>query len=707
MSQAVPPPTRPHLAVEQVQTATVGNAHGIRLGEEYLFVMIEHLIEERQWRFRLRDLRQQPVLPQSSWFTLQDPEQLRRNGNARRLRDLIGGEFDDLDGVIDMIIARIQENEVYFMVEPEDEEEAGGANSEPLHLSDEEWGRVEEILNNPNPMRHIKTLLDQVIAGEDDNKQIIFVILLGGKSHETYLKQMVLIKGESGAGKSTLMGIADYFKVKEVGRFTKHALDWATDLANYEVLKLKELGNSDNEDEGISTIRFLSSDDKGYVVEAPFRDPHTGRMVNQTNRIPPITIISSTTRVDIEKQYNRRNWIFNPDESRDQTERIRQWQVRHEEELSRVSLGIMRETRKEYAERILRGVIQRLEMCTVHVTFNDALTNLLEGRNLRVRGDYSRLITLVKLYGILNQRNLPHIDLTDRREVIMTPEKAMEILQLAIGPLTAMTSSIENRESKIFKLLKDFDCTYKNAAIDRKLRARISAEGESNPSDDTIRGYLRQLELSGYMTSEDLGKREGKVWYLLYDLDEIERRMSVISDRLSRPATMITQMWDQEIAYLESLVAEEQPEEPTAGEEDAPAEMVVVPEVGDFSEISPELRTAISALLPMLRQLRNAQTPQVEAEARAQATVEAGRAGPEATVPTTLTAPGRETLFVLMKRGTDFFIEECFYKELVDEEGIHQALGIERETLTRILSAMSRDSGCPVFSPYPGKWKTK
>jgi len=28
MSQSVPPPTRPHLAVEQVQTVMVGNTHG-------------------------------------------------------------------------------------------------------------------------------------------------------------------------------------------------------------------------------------------------------------------------------------------------------------------------------------------------------------------------------------------------------------------------------------------------------------------------------------------------------------------------------------------------------------------------------------------------------------------------------------------------------------------------------------------------------
>ena len=169
---------------------------------------------------------------------------------------------------------------------------------------------------------------------------------------------------------------------------------------------------------------------------------------------------------------------------------------------------------------------------------------------------------------------------------------------------------------------------------------------------------------------------------------------------------MITLMWDQEIAYLEGLAAETPQAEATA-EEDASAEVVVVPGVGDFSEISQELRVALGALLPMLRQMRDTQAPCVEAEAQARAEAEAEKAGPELQVPTTLEAPGRMSLFEMMERVVSHVTEECFYKELVDEEGIHQVTGIDRETLIRVLEAMKRDSGCPVFSPYPGKWRVK
>jgi hypothetical protein len=55
-------------------------------------------------------------------------------------------------------------------------------------------------------------------------------------------------------------------------RFTEHALDYA-DLPGYEILKLKGLGCVDDEKERgqISTVRFLSTDDKEYTVEHTVR----------------------------------------------------------------------------------------------------------------------------------------------------------------------------------------------------------------------------------------------------------------------------------------------------------------------------------------------------------------------------------------------------------------------------------------------------
>ncbi|MGI0090833.1 MAG: hypothetical protein ACREBS_03900 [Nitrososphaerales archaeon] len=44
-------------------------------------------------------------------------------------------------------------------------------------------------------------------------------------------------------------------------------------LSGYNVLVLKEVAYLDNEDQGQSTLRFLSVDDDRYTVEVPIRDP--------------------------------------------------------------------------------------------------------------------------------------------------------------------------------------------------------------------------------------------------------------------------------------------------------------------------------------------------------------------------------------------------------------------------------------------------
>jgi len=114
--------------------------------------------------------------------------------------------------------------------------------------------------------------LDNVICGESENKQAILILLTGSKYKDIEKKSIVILKGTEGSGKSTLAStLSTFFKTKEVGRFSQHALDY-TNLEGFEVLYLKELGSMDMEKQGISTIKFLGVDDRGYTVEITVRD---------------------------------------------------------------------------------------------------------------------------------------------------------------------------------------------------------------------------------------------------------------------------------------------------------------------------------------------------------------------------------------------------------------------------------------------------
>jgi len=60
----------------------------------------------------------------------------------------------------------------------------------------------------------------------------------------------------------------------------------------------------------------------GFVVEYTVKD-NAGRFRTEQRRIPAMTVISTTTRLLLDSQFERRAWLFNVDESEQQTERIK------------------------------------------------------------------------------------------------------------------------------------------------------------------------------------------------------------------------------------------------------------------------------------------------------------------------------------------------------------------------------------------------
>jgi len=408
---------------------------------------------------------------------------------------------------------------------------------------------VERILASENPIMEIEKHLDNIIAGERENKIIIFILLLSGKFNNPQMKQMILLKGTEGSGKSTLMKIADFFKTKDVGRFSEHALDY-TNLDGYEILRLKEIGNMDEEKQGVSTIKFLSSDDKGYIVEVTVRDKETGRFTTEEHRIPPITLISGTTRVILDPQFVRRNWILNPDESEEQTAKVLEWKARYKQELNEVALGIKHFTSLDYSREVLNQLVKQLEPCKIIVPFPKALTELLNNKVLRVRGDYDKIMAFLELYCFLNQNRLPKKEVNGKKIVFAKPQICLEALKIVQQPLINMTISLEKRTQKLIEILKKLGLTSKGTIITKDARNKIAVS--MRRSERTIRSYLAEWETAGYLSSSE---QKPKNYTLLYDLREIEEKISGISAKLDSADSLIAKM-QEEAQKLLTLLSE-------------------------------------------------------------------------------------------------------------------------------------------------------
>ena len=411
---------------------------------------------------------------------------------------------------------------------------------------------VQRVLDADNQLDALKPHLDTMAIGEDNTKKTLCVLLLSSKEKNAESKQIIILKAESGAGKSTLIRklIAGY-KVKEVGRFSEHALDYSN-LSEFDILVLKELGSMDEEKQGVSTIKFLSSDDRGYTVEITSKNAETGKFQTEQYKIPAITVVSSTTRLILDAQFERRSWPLGLDESQQQTERIKSWKSQMELQNAEKLLSLRRVTDYEFSTEVYRRFIEKYEPKTVIIPFPKQLLDVLGVEVLRVRGDFDKLLNFTKFYATLNLKRLQEIK---ENVYVLSPEVAIEGLRIALEPLSTMLSRVDKRARAVFDALKktvdvemvhadkggqtekEIRYDHKNAKIDKKTRELIAVS--IGKSEKTVRNFFSELENAGYVSGD--GKKP-KTFTLLYDVVEIEKKVSGIADKLKSDDNLITEM---------------------------------------------------------------------------------------------------------------------------------------------------------------------
>jgi hypothetical protein len=423
---------------------------------------------------------------------------------------------------------------------------------------------VQKIVDADNQLEALQPYLDVMIVGEINTKKCLVVLLSSAKLPNPESKQIVILKAESGAGKTTLMRNASQgYRVKNVGRFSAHALDYSN-LADFEILSLKELGSMDEEKQGISTIKFLSSDDMGYTVEITVKDEETGKFTTEQRTIPPITVVSSTTRLVLDPQFERRAWPLGLDETSEQTKKIAEWYATQEIEKSEKMLGLKKLTSYEFSGAVYSRFIERFQPRNIIVPFPHQLVRLLGYDALRVRGDIGKLLIFVKLYGNFNLKRLQKI----RDVYIASPQVAIEALSIVLEPLVAMLSRIDKRSKQLFEILRSIkhveqvhaedqhagfvekEITYneKGNKIDRTTREEIAVK--IGKSERIVRRFFNQLETGGYVSSDR--KSKSKVFTLLYDVDDIEKKFNGISDKLKTSENLMLEMEKEAQEWLRS-----------------------------------------------------------------------------------------------------------------------------------------------------------
>jgi len=521
------------------------NTRGISIGEEDIFIEITK--KKKVWKLKVQDMFSNDVL--TGWVKLLDFGDLRHSRRAKPIRDVLKKRWPKHSTrIVEQVIIQIEGHKGEWQAKKK-----GQTEEIKPYFSEGVEGYIQiehaKIVDAENQLEMLTPHLDNVIVKEEDNKKAISVLLAGSKFSDVAKKQIILLKGTAGGGKSTLAReLCQNYRVKEVGRFSAHALDYAN-LEGFDVLLLKELGAMDMEKQGVSTLKFLSSDDRGYTVEITVKDEETGRFTTEQHQIPCMTVVSTTTRLILDSQFERRAWLFNVDETKEQTKEVAFWKAKRKRQQAEKLLGLREIADYEFSREVLKRFVEQLTPKKIIIPFPETLTEVLGYDALRVRGDLDKIYAFVELYGLFNLKRLQKL----KDDIYaLTPEVCMEALQIIMKPLANMISRMDDRTTQILTTLKELKISNSQDTITKSDRERIAVH--LGKSENTVRKFLNFLEHSGFLSGD--GKKP-KTHILLYSVEKIEADLAGISSKLESPNVLMDKMAEEAQDMLKTVSCNE------------------------------------------------------------------------------------------------------------------------------------------------------
>ena len=283
------------------------------------------------------------------------------------------------------------------------------------------------------------------LVGEKANKLLCYLAMTSRKTADPL---SVLILSSSGAGKTALQDAALAFcppeDVVKLTSLTGKALFYKDETSlMHKVLALEEGAGAE---EAAYAIRNLISA-KELVVEATIKDLITGRLTTMANRVKgPTSVFYTVTDPEVDPETRSRFWVLGIDESREQTDRILEFQ------------------RQRQTLTGLRGDVAADPVVSVHRNFqrllrplavvNPYASGLSYGdTRLQARRDQPKYLNLIKAVAFLRQMQKPvrtwvqhgrgveyiEVDLEDIR---IANELAVELLARSLDELSHPARSL-------------------------------------------------------------------------------------------------------------------------------------------------------------------------------------------------------------------------------------------------------------------------
>ena len=469
----------------------------------------------------------------TAWVTVEKPEKLRTSRNAKVIREVLKKEHPaDWRIILERAIERIQTAVANFKKEKEVTEK----EEEKIEVPEEIRKKAEELLHNPRILHVVLKDINRFVVGEEKEILLCFLLSLSCKSKKDYA--FFIVSGDSSAGKSWLVQHVLRYTPKEwwrkVGRLSRTALDYLQDQDFYLLWIQERRGGR----EASESIRLSSVEDGGTEIWVTARNPETGEFETRVYHVPGRSIITTTVDTDIDSQDLTRSWIISVDESKEQTERILEYQASEAQnpfEL-RKALG------KEEGDQSI--VIQEALRClewdfTVIIPFADEIKNIVPSDQVRVRRDLKKFYRLIRVITLLHQKMRPQFTVNGEKFLVSSPEDLYIACVVAGESFRQTVMGLDRREKEVIQVLKEEDGWLTRRQIAQRCRKSMSWAYERLTSlinkgvvdvDESERPYR-------YSLRENNGEKHSSTFFDRLSFSVLEKKFKSFLERMCVTST--------------------------------------------------------------------------------------------------------------------------------------------------------------------------
>ena len=391
----------------------------------------------------------------------------------------------------------IEEVEARFLkiikrLNKEKQQEQDNRTEKKVDLTKEQRKAAEKFLNNPDLVKELlRDLTIMGLVGEEMNKLLLYLIMTSRKIADPL---SAYILGRSSGGKSWLVKRAALLMPPGSGIMVNSSSDQAMYYTGRDLIgKLVILGEFSGAENIERELRQILSDGKISRM-VTMKDPVSGAMkTGYVEAYGPISFISTTTNSDVNPENLSRCLILYPDETPQQSKRIKKYQ----DKLRGSKEGYILKSKIEEVMKKHHAVQQMLDDIVIFNPFVDEIefpTIILKGRRV-----YINFLTVIDMVAYVYQKQREVKQFEFKGKQISYIECTIADYRIAFDIM--MSGILENMLDSMPKSARDFH---------EILKAKVCEKAKAGKKDlKNIHITIRDmLEFTGWSPKQVRSSRE-------------------------------------------------------------------------------------------------------------------------------------------------------------------------------------------------------